>query len=44
VAVMLGGRLGIVLRLMISDERVTEIEAIADPAHLGALEVTILGD
>jgi len=44
VAVMFGGRLGIVLRVTISDERVAEIEAIADPAHLGGLEVTVLGD
>jgi RNA polymerase sigma-70 factor (ECF subfamily) len=44
VAVMLGGQLRIVLRVTITDERVAEIEAIADPARINAMEVAILGD
>jgi RNA polymerase sigma-70 factor (ECF subfamily) len=43
VAVMLGGQLRIVLRLTIAEGRVAEIEAIADPAHLGGMDVTVLG-
>ena len=44
VAVILGGQLRIVLRLTLIEERVAEIEAIADPAHLGGMEVAFLGD
>ena len=44
VAVMFGGQLRIVLRVTITDGRVAEIEAIADPASLGGLDVTVLGD
>jgi RNA polymerase sigma-70 factor (ECF subfamily) len=43
VAVMFGGQLRIVLRVTIADGRVAEIEAIVDPARLGAMEVTVLG-
>lgn len=43
VAVAFHGRLRIVLRLAFDGERIAGIETVADPAHLKALDVTILG-
>jgi RNA polymerase sigma-70 factor (ECF subfamily) len=40
VAVIMGGRLRIVLALTITDGKIVAIEAIADPAHISQLEVT----
>jgi RNA polymerase sigma-70 factor (ECF subfamily) len=38
------GRLFLVLRFTIADGRITEIDVIADPDHLGRLELAVLGD
>jgi ketosteroid isomerase-like protein len=42
VAVILGGQLRIVLRLTFANGRITEIEAVADPERLRALDPTVL--
>jgi RNA polymerase sigma factor (sigma-70 family) len=42
-AVIMGGRLRIVLRLTIADGRIREIEAVADPARIAGFEVALLG-
>lgn len=39
VAVLLGGRLRIVLSLMIANDKIAGIDAIADPDHLGQIDV-----
>jgi RNA polymerase sigma factor (sigma-70 family) len=41
-AVIMGGRLRIVLRLTITDGRIREIEAVADPARIAGFEVALL--
>lgn len=41
-AVIMGGRLRIVLRLTIADGKIAEINAIADPAQLRELDVAVL--
>ena len=41
-AVIMGGRLRIVLRLTIADGRIREIEAVADPARIAGFEVALL--
>jgi RNA polymerase sigma-70 factor (ECF subfamily) len=41
-AVMFGGRLRIVLRLTIENDRITEIEAVADPARIAQFDVALL--
>lgn len=42
VAVMMGGRLRIVLRLTIAHGRIRDIEAIADPARIAGFDVALL--
>lgn len=44
VAVVLGGHLRIVLNLTITDDRISGIDAIADPAHIDTFEIEILSD
>jgi RNA polymerase sigma-70 factor (ECF subfamily) len=44
IAVIFGGHVRIVLNLTMTGERITGIEAMADPATLGELDVTLLGD
>jgi hypothetical protein len=43
-AVVLQGRLRIVLGLTIADGRIIAIDAIADPKHVARLDVQILAD
>ncbi len=43
VAVVFGGRLRIALLLTIEDDRITGIEAVADPARLGKFDLAVLG-
>ena len=42
VAVILGGRLRIALRVMFRDDRIVGIEALADPEQVAALDVEVL--
>ena len=41
-AVMFGGRLRIVLRLTIDDDKITAIEAVADPKRIASFDVALL--
>lgn len=43
-AVSFGGRLRIVLNVTITNDRISVIEAIADPAHIDAFDIEILSD
>ena len=43
-AVIFGGRLRIVVRLTIADDKIAAIEAIADPARIAELDVALLND